>query len=78
MKVAIVASGLLASLTMFGAIPADDSRPTATGGFSVWVQAQEPTGYCVCLDANTRGVSCKAITSCLGTGECQRSCPKPI
>ena len=76
MKVAIVASGLLASLTMLGAIPANDSRPAATGGFSV--QAQQQTGYCECLDANTRGLSCKAITSCLATGECQRSCPKPM
>jgi hypothetical protein len=78
MKVALVAVGLLASLTTLGAIPANDSRPGASGGFSVWAQAQQqPSGYCECLDANTRGISCKPITSCLATGECQRVCPKP-
>jgi hypothetical protein len=78
MKMAIVVSGLLASLAMLGAIPANDPQSGASGGFSVWAQAQQPTGYCECLDANTRGISCKPVTSCLATGECQKVCPKPI
>jgi len=77
MKVSI-AFGILAALAVLGGIPFGDSRPMPSGGFSAWAQAQQQTGYCECLDANTRGISCKPITSCLGTGECQRVCPKPI
>ena len=77
MKVAVVALGLLASIAILSTIPANDFWPRANGGFSMWAQAQQQTGYCECLNANTRGISCISITSCLPIGECQRVCPKP-
>ena len=77
MKVAVVALGLLASIAILSTILANDFWPRANGGFSVWAQAQQQTGYCECLNANTRGISCIPITSCVPMGECLRVCPKP-